>query len=251
MRLKHHHARQPAHPVDVREPAGLSLHGSQAAELNLVCHLDAFTISRARLRWRRSALRPIGTQMSATRQLAPLPVLGLWSGLCFAGGLYATWHGYGGRGFAATFTTFSVYFGVMLLFAARGVPEFPSVRFGTGAAYLLSATVLIAYLIYAIGTNTFAFSRLAAVLAFLLIPLALAATAKGRAPGSWQDYVIIGGIWVAVKFSPSHWLWPFPGGQLAYFFTVLFGVKVGLMSFMLVRKLTGTASTYGWGCRLS
>jgi uncharacterized protein len=176
-------------------------------------------------------------------------VLGLWSVLCFVGGLYATWHGYGGRGFAATFTTFSVYFGVMLLFAARGVPEILSARFGSGAAYLLSAGVLIAYLIYAVGTNTFALSRLLAVLGFVLIPLALATAAKNQAPGTWQDYVIIVGIWVAVKFSPSHWLWPFPGGQLAYVLTVLLAVNVALVSFILVRKLNGIGYNIGWGRR--
>jgi len=34
-------------------------------------------------------------------------MLGLWAALCFGGGLYASWQGYGGRGFAATLTVFS------------------------------------------------------------------------------------------------------------------------------------------------
>src|SRR5258708_113481 len=67
-------------------------------------------------------------KLSATRQLGPFSMLGLWAALCFGGGLYASWQGYGGRAFAATLTVFSFYFGVMLLFAARGVPEFLSAR---------------------------------------------------------------------------------------------------------------------------
>jgi len=42
--------------------------------------------------------------------------------------------------------------------------------------------------------------------------------------GCWQDFVTIAGIWVAAKFSPSHSLWPYPGGRLAYVFTVLLSV---------------------------
>ena len=171
--------------------------------------------------------------------------------LCFAGGLYASWQGYGGRSFAATLTAFAFYFGVMLIFAARGVPEFLSSRFGNGAAYLLSGAVVMAYLIYAIGTNTFALSRVAAVLGFVLIPQALATSAKGQAAGAVQDYLIIAGIWVAVKFSPSHWLWPFPGGRLAYVVTVLLAVNVALISFVLVRKLDGIGYSIGWGRRWS
>src|ERR1700740_1626918 len=75
--------------------------------------------------------------LANTRQLAPLPTLGLWAALCFGGGLYASWQGDGGPAVAATLPVFLFYFGVMLLFAARGVPEFLSARLGAGAGYLL------------------------------------------------------------------------------------------------------------------
>src|SRR5260221_7119687 len=189
------------------------------------------------------------THLPATRQLGPLPTLGLWAALCFGGGLYASWQGYGGRAFAATLTVFSFYFGVMLLFAARGVPEFLSARLGAGAAYLLGAATLFAYLIYAIGTNTFAFSRAGAIAALIFLPLALAASAERQPPGAWQDYLTLAGIWVTVKFSPSHWLWPYPGGRLAYVFTVLLCVNVALAAFVLVRKVPGIGYNIGWGRR--
>jgi membrane protease YdiL (CAAX protease family) len=188
-------------------------------------------------------------KLSSTRQLAPLPVLGLWAALCFGGGLYASWQGYGGRAFAATLTVFSFYFGVMLLFAARGVPEFLSARLGAGAGFLLGAATLFAYLIYAIGTNSFAFSRAAAIAALIFIPLALAASAERQPPGAWQDFVTLVGIWVTVKFSPSHWLWPYPGGRLAYVFTVLLCVNVALAAFLLIRKIPGIGYNIGWGRR--
>jgi CAAX protease family protein len=193
--------------------------------------------------------QPEFIQLSTTRQLGPFSVLGLWAALCFVGGLYASWHGYGGRGFAATLTVFSFYFGVMLLFAARGVPEFLSALLGARAAYALGAAALLAYLIYAIGTNIFALARAGVVIAIIAIPLALAVSAQRQPPGAWQDYLTLAGIWVTVKFSPSHWLWPYPGERLAYVFTVLLCLSVALAAFVLIRKIPGIGYNIGWGRR--
>lgn len=195
--------------------------------------------------------------LPATRQAGPVPMLGLWALLCFMGGVYSAWHGYGGRDFAATLTAFAFYFAVMLLFAARGVPEFLASRFGAGGGYLLGAATFLAYLIYAAGTNTFAFTRAGAVAGLVFIPLALAASAERQPPGAWQDYVTLAGIWVAVKFSsshwlsvpPAHWLWPYPSERLAYVFTVLLCLNVALAAFVLVRRLSGVGYSIGWGRR--
>jgi membrane protease YdiL (CAAX protease family) len=189
------------------------------------------------------------SRLSATRQIGPLASLGLWVVLCFGGGLYCAWLGYGGRQFAATLTTFAFYFSVLLLFTARGVPEFLTSRFGTGGGYLLGMAIILGYLTYAFGTNTFAFARTGAITAFVMIPLALAASAENRPPGAWQDYVTIAGVWVAVKFSPSHWLWPYPGGRLAYVLTVLLCVNIALATFLMARRLDGVGYSIGWGPR--
>lgn len=178
-------------------------------------------------------------------------MLGLWAVLCFAGCLYATAQGYGGRAFAATLTAFAFYFAVMLLFAARGVPEFLSARFGAGAGYLVGTAPLLAYLIYALGTGTLAFSRAGAVAAIAFVPVILAASAQREPPGAWQDYLTLAGIWVTVKFSPSHWLWPYPGGRLAYVFTVLLCLNIALAAFVLIRKIPGIGYNIGWGSRWS
>ena len=174
-------------------------------------------------------------------------MLGLWATLTLTGTLYAAWFGYGGRGFAATLTAFAFFFLVMLLFAARGVSDGLAARFGAGSGYLLGVAVFLVYLIYGLGTNTFAFTRAAAIVAFIFVPLALASSAKQRPPGAWQDFLTIAGIWVAVKFSPSHWLWPYPGGRLAYVFTVLLCVNVALAAFVLLRRMDGNGYSIGWG----
>src|SRR3981189_1350933 len=102
-------------------------------------------------------------------------MLGLWAVLTLTGALYSAWLGSGGRAFAATLTAFAFFFLVMLLFAARGVEDSFASRFGAGGGYLLGAAVFLVYLIYGLGTNTFAVTRAAAVARPLLISPALAA----------------------------------------------------------------------------
>ena len=185
-------------------------------------------------------------------------MLGLWAALTLTGVLYAVWQGYGGRTFAATLTAFAFFFLVMLLFAARGITESLASRFGAGSGYLLGTAVFLVYLIYVLGTNTFAFTRAAVAAGLVFIPLALAASAEGKPPGCWQDFLTIVGVWVAVKplaspgrWSLSHWLWPYPGGRLAYVFTVLLCVNVAIACFLLVRRVNGVGYSIGWGPRWS
>jgi membrane protease YdiL (CAAX protease family) len=177
-----------------------------------------------------------------------LPTLGLWAVLCFVGGLYAAWQGYGGRAFAATLTAFAIFFLVMLLFAARGVQEKLAAKFGAGGGYLMGAAVFLVYLVYAVGTGTFAFVHTAIAAGLVFLPLALAASAEKQAPGAWQDFVTLAGVWVVVKFLPSRvQLWPYPGGRLGYVFMVLLCVSVALSAFVLIRHLGGIGYSIGWG----
>jgi uncharacterized protein len=174
-------------------------------------------------------------------------MLGLWAVLCLAATFYSLWLGYGGGAFAATLTAFAFFFLVMLLFAARGISDSLSGRFSTGGGFLLGACAFLVYLIYALGTNTFAFTRATVVAALVLLPLALAASAERQPPGTWQDFFTLAGVWTAVKFLPSHWLWPYPGGRLAYVFTVLLCVNVALATFVLLRRANGIGYSIGWG----
>ena len=181
-------------------------------------------------------------------------MLGVWAVLTLTGVLYSVWLGYGGRAFAATLTAFAFFFLVMLLFAARGVEDRLAARFGSGSGYLLGTAVFLVYLIYAFGTNTFAFARAAAVAAVVFLPLVLAASAHHKPIGAWQDFATMLFIWLAVKplpnrwgWSLSHWLWPYPGGRLSYVFTVLLCVNLALACFLLLRRVNGVGYSIGWG----
>jgi membrane protease YdiL (CAAX protease family) len=176
-------------------------------------------------------------------------MLGLWAGLCLAGTFYATWHGYGGHHFLATLTAFGFYLLVMLVFAARGVADGLAARFAPGGGIALGTAAFLAYLIYSLGTNTFGILRLGAVAIFVFAPIALAASAERQAPGAWQDFLLLVGVWVAAKFGPSHWVWPYPGGLLAYAFTVLLALNVALAAFVVMRRVHGIGYSIGWGRR--
>jgi len=136
---------------------------------------------------------------------------------------------------------------VLLVFAARRVSEWLLSRLGSAAGYLLAAAALTAYLIYAVGTNTFSMLSAAAAASFILVPVVLAASAQKQASGTWQDFAILAAVWVGVKFGPSHWVWPYPGGRLAYVLTVLLAVNVALAVFLLLRRVDGIGYHIGWG----
>ena len=192
-------------------------------------------------------------RLPATRQLGLFSMLGLWAVLTLIGAIYAVWQGYAGPAFAATLTAFALLFLLMLLFAARGVETTLAARFGASAGHLLGAALFLVYLIYALGTNSFTFGRAATAAALIFIPLAIAASAERKPAGTWQDFVVVAGIWVAVKplpnrwgFSMSHWLWPFPIARLAYIMTILLCVGVALAAFVLLRHIDGIGYSIGW-----
>ena len=181
------------------------------------------------------------------RQLNVWAVLGIWAGLTLGGALYAAWQGYGGRAFAATVGTFAILLLGMLVFAARGVAEGFAASGGTTAGFLLGAFAFVVFVMYLVGTGTFAVERAAAMAGFIFVPLGLAASAEGAAAGKWQDFLIVAGVWVFVKFGPTHWMWPYPGGRLAYVFTVLMAVNVAVAAFLVVRRAKGVGYSIGWG----
>ncbi|HUL35988.1 MAG TPA: type II CAAX endopeptidase family protein [Candidatus Eisenbacteria bacterium] len=181
------------------------------------------------------------------RQWSIWAVLGLWAGLTLGGTLYAALQGYRGRAFAATAATFAILLLAMLLFAARGAAEGLSGRLGVAGGFGLGAALFVVFVIYLVGTGTFGVARAAAMATFIFVPLGLAASADGASPGAWQDFLNIGGVWAFVKFGPTHWLWPYPGGRLAYVFTVLMAVNVALAAFLVVRRAKGVGYWIGWG----
>lgn len=181
------------------------------------------------------------------RQVNVWVTLGIWAALSLAGILFGLWQGASGRAFVFTVITAALLLLVMLIFAARGVPERFAGSFGSGSGLLLGALLFVTYVLYLFGTGTFALGRIGIMAGFVFLPLALAMSAQGSAPGSWQDFLTIAGVWTFVKFGPSHYLWPYPGGRLAYVATVMVAVGVAVATFLLARQGKGVGYSLGWG----
>ena len=181
------------------------------------------------------------------RQLNVWAMLGIWAGMSLGAAFYAAWEGYAGRGFAATVATFSILLLVMLAFAARGVAEGLTGRFGAAGGFLLGAFLFVEFVIYLVGTGTFGVERAGVMAGFVFVPLGLAGSSRGAAVGSWQDFLTVAGVWALVKFGPAQWMWPYPGGRLAYVLSVLMAVDVALACFLLVRRAKGVGYAIGWG----
>jgi uncharacterized protein len=188
------------------------------------------------------------SRLQPKHQIGPVGAFAIWAGLTLIAVIYAFSVRLGRSDSAATLTTFSIYFAIAIFFTNREILDFVRTRFRSVAGYLLGAVALLAYLIFVLGTGTFMFSRVAAIFALIFAPLALAATARRLRPGAWQDYLTIAAVWTVVKFSPTDWFWPSPGGvRLAYIFTVLLCVTVAVASFLLIRRFDDTGYNIGWG----
>jgi membrane protease YdiL (CAAX protease family) len=188
--------------------------------------------------------------LPSSRQLGPFPTLGLWAALVVIFVLVAlfTMHAAAhGRAFMATILTFSFFLAVMLLFAARNLPDRIAALAGPSSGWLLGVIIFFIFLVYALGTGVASFTRLGAVAAFIFFPLALLSSAQSAVPGAWQDLFILVAIWVTVKFGPSHWFWPYPGGRLAYIFTVMLAVNIAIAGFLLLRGSKDIGYNIAWG----
>jgi membrane protease YdiL (CAAX protease family) len=157
---------------------------------------------------------------------------------------YGYW--YGGRSFVASLAAFGMLLAGMLLFAARGVVDRVAAA-GAGGGWLLGITIFLIYLLYVLGTGAVSFIRLGEMAVFLFASLALLRTAGNAAAGTWQDFFVVAGVWAAVKFGPSHSLWPYPGGRLAYIFTILAAVNSAIAGFLILRRVKGVGYNIGWG----
>ena len=184
---------------------------------------------------------------SEMRQLSAWTMLGIWAVFCLASGLFASWQGYGGRAFAATLTAFALMLLLELLLAARGVADGLADRLGPGGGIFLGGCVFLIYLVYLLGTGSFLLVKAATMALLVFVPLGLALWSNGAAAGTWQDFVTLVGIWVLVKFGPTHWLWSYPDARLGYVFTVMIAVITAVCAFFLIRRAKGIGYSIGWG----
>jgi membrane protease YdiL (CAAX protease family) len=98
-----------------------------------------------------------------------------------------------------------------------------------------------------LGTNSFAWWRVAIAATYTLGPVLLVISAVGAKPGALQDYLAMLSIFLPLKLRWLNGLWPYPGARIGYLATVLLAINVALAAFLFVRQLDGIGYNIAWG----
>ncbi len=187
--------------------------------------------------------------MSDARPIPVAVATALWAALSLALAFYGNRPGVGGLPFALTLVVFVLLLAGQILIAAGELRErFASwlSRRGYFAA-ALSLWPVLAYLIYAAGTNSFAWKRVGLCVAYALAPSLVLLGVRSQTVAHWRDYLAVLLVWLPVEFRWMHGLWPYPEGRWAYVLTALFAVNVAIAAFLLFRRLEGVGYTLAWG----
>jgi len=185
--------------------------------------------------------------MSGIRQLSVWVALGLWAAVVTAAAIYGAWQGYAGHAFVTLLGVLAFFLAIQLLFAVENLGERWARRVGSHAGVLVAVVPFLAYLIYLVGTNSFAWWRAAIAAAYTLCPVLLVIPAVGKKPGAWQDYLAILAIFLPLKMRWLNGLWPYPGARIGYVATTLLAINVTLAVFLFVRQLDGIGYNIVWG----
>jgi uncharacterized protein len=185
--------------------------------------------------------------MSGTRQLSVWVALGLWAAVVAAASMYGAWQGYAGRGYVTLLGVLAFFLAIELLLAADNLGERFARRVGSHRGVLVAVVPFLAYLIYLLGTNSFAWWRAAIAAAYTLGPVLLVISSGAAKTGTLQDYLAMLAIFLPLKLRWLDGLWPYPDTRIAHPATILLAINVALATFLFGRQLDGTGYNIVWG----
>jgi membrane protease YdiL (CAAX protease family) len=171
----------------------------------------------------------------------------LWAAVVTGATIYGAWQGYAGRAFVTMIAVLAFFLAIQLLLAAGNLGERWARRVGSHRGVLVAIVPFLAYLIYILGTNSFAWWRVAIAATYTLGPVLLVISAVGAKPGALQDYLAMLAIFLPLKLRWLNGLWPDPGARIGYPATVLLAINVALAAFLFVRQLDGIGYNIAWG----
>ncbi len=95
------------------------------------------------------------------------------------------------------------------------------------------------YLIYAAGTQSFAWPALAKVMAFVGVPILLTLPSLRRATVTWWDFLVVAAIWLPFDFGLLEDVWTWPAGGAAYVMNTAMAIDLAVVLFVSVRGVSG------------
>jgi membrane protease YdiL (CAAX protease family) len=170
----------------------------------------------------------------------------LWATAVSGATIYGAWQGYAGRAFVTLTAVLAFFLATQILLAAGNLGDRWARRVGSHSGVLIAVVPFLAYMIYTLGTNSFAWGRVAIAAAYTLGPVLLVIPAVGAKPGSLQDYLATLAIFLPLKLRWLNGLWPYPGARIGYVATMLLAINVALATFLFVRQLDGIGYNIVW-----
>jgi hypothetical protein len=147
---------------------------------------------------------------------------------------------YGGVPLAATVVSFLL---LLLPYFLAGLTDLPQ-RLGRwldrrpGRLLVATALLLVPYVVYAVGTNTFAPRAVLTLAAFVLAPACvLMRSDRAASRLTRRDAVAILTIWLPLDVRWLQDVWPWPEEKGAYTMNVLLAVDLALLLFVAFRQL--------------
>jgi uncharacterized protein len=182
---------------------------------------------------------------SHSRQFPLAGALALWAALVLFG-IFAGLHlNYGGRRFAIAMLVAAALLGVEVFVACPRIRERAIKLFGGSRLFLAPLVPLIAFLLYAVNLYPLDWFMIPAGVLFVTVPALLAASAREKPKGIWEDYLALFIIWLPVQFRWMYRLWPYPP-PLQHTLTILFALTTGLAAFLFIRRLDGIGYAVEW-----
>lgn len=169
----------------------------------------------------------------------------IWAALVLFGIFEGLRLGYGGGSFGIALAVAAVLLAAEILTAAPRMRD-RLVAFFRGHAFFLAPIVpLAAFVVYALNFYRVNWAYFVAGVFYVVIPAVLAARARGKSSGVWEDYAALFLIWLPVQFRWMYRLFPFPR-ELTHTLTILFAVATALAAFLFVRRLDGIGYGVEW-----
>lgn len=171
----------------------------------------------------------------------------IWAVIVMAAGFAGAWSGYGGRRFALALAAAAALFAFEFFLAVPSVFARARSVFGDSGAlavlFPLAAVLVYSILVAGNWKTTFA------GVAYMLVPILLAANGAKRPFGAWQDYAAAACLWLPVWAQWLYWLFPSPfssASPLTHTPGILLALSVGLIAFLLVRRLDDVGYAVEW-----
>lgn len=169
----------------------------------------------------------------------------LWTAVVLSAVLAGLRRGYEGRRFVVAVVVAASLLAIELFLACPRIRERAG-RLLPGGGFLLAPLVpLLGFLLYALNFYPSRWIWVSAGVLYVILPALLAAAARGKSAGVWEDYLALFIIWLPVQFRWMYRLWPWPS-PLTHTLTILFALTTALAAFVFIRRLDGVGYAVEW-----